>query len=269
MGAPNTVVDPLKKSRGWGWARDRPPYGPYLHIHPGYLLHIIIPCSMFHAPCARASVLQQQQLTCGRPANRRPTLPICAGALQGSDFCVRDHRFSTSSHRFYLALPCWRRKLSVRIATAREDGQRRYNKGPPLQLLCRTSHQICRHGRLHVPLLRRRVPRCQGRHPLPRDLQLLGAHTRPNSQLSAIARHPVANSHCVRFQDPFYNSSEEHPLPDDEFDNFLHRRVCHITPKHSREYQTDRRSLSILQGVFAPPDRQRPGTQLLSGVRLM
>lgn len=26
-------------------------------------------------------------------------------------------------------------------------------------------------------------------------------------------------------QDPFYNSCEEHPLTDDEFDNFLHRRV--------------------------------------------
>ncbi|KAH6998699.1 hypothetical protein BKA56DRAFT_665262 [Ilyonectria sp. MPI-CAGE-AT-0026] len=48
------------------------------------------------------------------------------------------------------------------------------------------------------------------------------------------------------YSDPFYNSSEEHPLPDDEFDNFLHRR-----------------------GVFAPPDRQRQGTQLLSGVRLI
>ncbi|KAF7547798.1 hypothetical protein G7Z17_g7492 [Cylindrodendrum hubeiense] len=48
------------------------------------------------------------------------------------------------------------------------------------------------------------------------------------------------------YSDPFYNSSEEHPLPDDEFDNFLHRR-----------------------GVFAPPDQQRAGTRLLSGVRLI
>ncbi|KAK7417907.1 hypothetical protein QQZ08_011447 [Neonectria magnoliae] len=48
------------------------------------------------------------------------------------------------------------------------------------------------------------------------------------------------------YSDPFYNSAEEHPLPDDEFDNFLHR-----------------------QGVFAPPDNQRPGTKLLSGIRLI
>ncbi|KAL2693844.1 hypothetical protein Neosp_000410 [[Neocosmospora] mangrovei] len=48
------------------------------------------------------------------------------------------------------------------------------------------------------------------------------------------------------YSDPFYNSSEEHPLPDDEFDNFLHRR-----------------------GAFAPPDNLRHGTKLLSGVRLI
>ncbi|KAH7170347.1 hypothetical protein EDB81DRAFT_837221 [Dactylonectria macrodidyma] len=50
----------------------------------------------------------------------------------------------------------------------------------------------------------------------------------------------------LNYSDPFYNSLEEHALPDDEFDNFLHRR-----------------------GVFAPPDNQRPGTKLLSGVRLI
>ncbi|RSL65617.1 hypothetical protein CEP54_004176 [Fusarium duplospermum] len=48
------------------------------------------------------------------------------------------------------------------------------------------------------------------------------------------------------YSDPFYNSCEEHPLPDDEFDNFLHRR-----------------------GAFAPPDNLRHGTKLLSGVRLI
>ncbi|KAJ4198135.1 hypothetical protein NW755_000823 [Fusarium falciforme] len=48
------------------------------------------------------------------------------------------------------------------------------------------------------------------------------------------------------YSDPFYNSCEEHPLPDDEFDNFLHRR-----------------------GAFAPPDNLRYGTKLLSGVRLI
>lgn len=48
------------------------------------------------------------------------------------------------------------------------------------------------------------------------------------------------------YSDPFYNSCEEHSLPDDEFDNFLHRR-----------------------GAFAPPDNLRYGTKLLSGVRLI
>ncbi|KAI8677203.1 hypothetical protein LRP88_09769 [Fusarium phalaenopsidis] len=48
------------------------------------------------------------------------------------------------------------------------------------------------------------------------------------------------------YSDPFYNSCEEHPLPDDEFDNFLRRR-----------------------GAFAPPDNLRHGTKLLSGVRLI
>ncbi|KAI8671502.1 hypothetical protein NCS57_00625600 [Fusarium keratoplasticum] len=48
------------------------------------------------------------------------------------------------------------------------------------------------------------------------------------------------------YSDPFYNSCEEHPLPDDEFDNFLHRK-----------------------GAFAPPDNLRHGTKLLSGVRLI
>ncbi|KAH6888545.1 hypothetical protein B0T10DRAFT_55957 [Thelonectria olida] len=48
------------------------------------------------------------------------------------------------------------------------------------------------------------------------------------------------------YSDPFYDSREEHPLTDDEFDNFLHRR-----------------------GVFAPPDNLRPGTKMLSGIRLI
>ncbi|ODA80038.1 hypothetical protein RJ55_02996 [Drechmeria coniospora] len=48
------------------------------------------------------------------------------------------------------------------------------------------------------------------------------------------------------YSDPFYNSCEEHPLTQDEFDNFLHRR-----------------------GAFAPPDKMRDGTRLLSGIRLV
>ncbi|KAK2592486.1 hypothetical protein QQS21_009831 [Conoideocrella luteorostrata] len=48
------------------------------------------------------------------------------------------------------------------------------------------------------------------------------------------------------YSDPFYNSSEEHPLTADEFDNFLHRR-----------------------GAFAPPDNLREGTKVLSGIRLI
>ncbi|OAA73871.1 Mg2+ transporter protein, CorA-like/Zinc transport protein ZntB [Cordyceps fumosorosea ARSEF 2679] len=47
------------------------------------------------------------------------------------------------------------------------------------------------------------------------------------------------------YSDPFYNSCEEHPLTSDEFDNFLHQR-----------------------GAFAPPNL-RPGTTLLSGIRLV
>ncbi|CAM1505370.1 Fc.00g110070.m01.CDS01 [Cosmosporella sp. VM-42] len=48
------------------------------------------------------------------------------------------------------------------------------------------------------------------------------------------------------YSDPFYNSSEEHPLTDDEFDNFLRRR-----------------------GAFEPPDNMQDGTKLLSGIRLI
>ncbi|KAJ6446544.1 magnesium transport protein CorA, transmembrane region [Purpureocillium lavendulum] len=48
------------------------------------------------------------------------------------------------------------------------------------------------------------------------------------------------------YSDPFYNSCEEHPLTQDEFDNFLYRR-----------------------GAFAPPDKMREGTKLLSGLRLV
>ncbi|QPH01275.1 hypothetical protein C2857_005474 [Epichloe festucae Fl1] len=48
------------------------------------------------------------------------------------------------------------------------------------------------------------------------------------------------------YSDPFYNSCEEHPLTADEFNNFLHRR-----------------------GAFAPPDKLREGTELLSGIRLI
>ncbi|OAA48309.1 Mg2+ transporter protein, CorA-like/Zinc transport protein ZntB [Beauveria brongniartii RCEF 3172] len=47
------------------------------------------------------------------------------------------------------------------------------------------------------------------------------------------------------YSDPFHNSCEEHILTPDEFENFLHRR-----------------------GAFAPPEL-RPGTSLLSGIRLV
>ncbi|KAH8716074.1 hypothetical protein HC256_004857 [Beauveria bassiana] len=47
------------------------------------------------------------------------------------------------------------------------------------------------------------------------------------------------------YSDPFHNSCEEHILTRDEFENFLHRR-----------------------GAFAPPEL-RPGTSLLSGIRLV
>ncbi|OAQ97889.1 hypothetical protein LLEC1_01514 [Akanthomyces lecanii] len=47
------------------------------------------------------------------------------------------------------------------------------------------------------------------------------------------------------YSDPFHNSCEEHPLTPDEFENFLFQR-----------------------GAFAPPDL-RPGTTLLSGLRLI
>ncbi|KJK77484.1 hypothetical protein H634G_07223 [Metarhizium anisopliae BRIP 53293] len=50
----------------------------------------------------------------------------------------------------------------------------------------------------------------------------------------------------LNYSDPFYNSCEEHALTEDEFDNFLYRR-----------------------GAFAPPDKMRHGTRLLSGIRLI
>jgi hypothetical protein len=50
----------------------------------------------------------------------------------------------------------------------------------------------------------------------------------------------------LNYSDPVYNSSEEHPLTLDEFDNFLHRR-----------------------GAFEPPTDIPPGTKLLSGLRLI
>ncbi|PFH55131.1 hypothetical protein XA68_10644 [Ophiocordyceps unilateralis] len=49
----------------------------------------------------------------------------------------------------------------------------------------------------------------------------------------------------LNYSDPTYNTSEEHALTTDEFDNFLHRR-----------------------GAFAPP-KLRDGVKLLSGIRLV
>jgi Mg2+ and Co2+ transporter CorA len=48
------------------------------------------------------------------------------------------------------------------------------------------------------------------------------------------------------YSNPLYNSCEEHPLTMDEFDNFLHRR-----------------------GAFEAPREMKPGTRLLSGLRLI
>ncbi|KND95085.1 hypothetical protein TOPH_00642 [Tolypocladium ophioglossoides CBS 100239] len=48
------------------------------------------------------------------------------------------------------------------------------------------------------------------------------------------------------YSDPSYNSCEEHPLTEDEFDNFLHQR-----------------------GAFSPPHKMGEGTELLSGIRLV
>lgn len=56
----------------------------------------------------------------------------------------------------------------------------------------------------------------------------------------------TSNFEILNYSHPFYNACEEHPLTSDEFDNFLHRREA-----------------------FAPPDRLRDGTRLLSGMRLV
>ncbi|KAH7354331.1 hypothetical protein B0T11DRAFT_126782 [Plectosphaerella cucumerina] len=50
----------------------------------------------------------------------------------------------------------------------------------------------------------------------------------------------------MNYSDEFYNSVEEHPLTDDEFENFLHAR-----------------------GAFAPPMKMKPDTKLHSGMRLV
>lgn len=118
----------------------------------------------------RASVLQQ--LTCGR---RRPYQSVLAPSREVIFVSgIIGSRPLLTVYSSSAALE----KLAVRIATARET-DRDATTREPLQLR-RANRQIRRHGRLHVPLLRRRVPRCQGRHPLPRDVQLLGAQTRPN-----------------------------------------------------------------------------------------
>ncbi|KAJ9161560.1 Magnesium transport protein CorA [Coniochaeta hoffmannii] len=49
----------------------------------------------------------------------------------------------------------------------------------------------------------------------------------------------------LNYSDPAYNCLEEHPLTDDEFENFLHRR-----------------------GAFEPPTLQ-PGVKLLNGIRMV
>ncbi|KAM0562190.1 hypothetical protein ACHAPJ_002635 [Fusarium lateritium] len=61
-----------------------------------------------------------------------------------------------------------------------------------------------------------------------------------------IVKEETSYVEIFNYSDPFYNTCEEHPLTDDEFDNFIHRK-----------------------GAFAPPDTLRRDTKLLSGIRLI
>ncbi|KAF4457546.1 hypothetical protein F53441_596 [Fusarium austroafricanum] len=61
-----------------------------------------------------------------------------------------------------------------------------------------------------------------------------------------VVKEETSYVQVFNYSDPFYNVCEEHPLTDDEFDNFLHQR-----------------------GAFAQPDHLRSGTKLLNGVRII
>ncbi|KAF5232402.1 hypothetical protein FANTH_13021 [Fusarium anthophilum] len=61
-----------------------------------------------------------------------------------------------------------------------------------------------------------------------------------------VVKEETSYIQVFNYSDPFYDICEEHPLPDDEFDNFLHQR-----------------------GAFAPLDHLRSGTKLLSGLRII
>ncbi|KAL6924533.1 hypothetical protein ACHAPO_003753 [Fusarium lateritium] len=61
-----------------------------------------------------------------------------------------------------------------------------------------------------------------------------------------VVKEETSYVEIFNYSDPFYNVCEEHPLPDDEFHNFVNQT-----------------------GAFAPPENLRPDTKLLSGVRLI
>ncbi|KAM0343276.1 hypothetical protein ACHAPU_008726 [Fusarium lateritium] len=61
-----------------------------------------------------------------------------------------------------------------------------------------------------------------------------------------VVKEDTSYVELFNYSDPFYNVCEEHPLPDDEFDNFIHQR-----------------------GAFSPPQNMRSGAKLLSGIRLV
>ncbi|KAF5244353.1 hypothetical protein FAUST_2364 [Fusarium austroamericanum] len=61
-----------------------------------------------------------------------------------------------------------------------------------------------------------------------------------------VVKEETSYVEIFNYSDPFYNVCEEHPLPDDEFHNFVNQT-----------------------GAFAPPGNLRPDTKLLSGVRLI
>ncbi|KAG8666225.1 hypothetical protein FPOAC2_11326 [Fusarium poae] len=61
-----------------------------------------------------------------------------------------------------------------------------------------------------------------------------------------VVKEETSYVEIFNYSDPFYNVCEEHPLPDDEFHNFVNQT-----------------------GAFAPPENPRPDTKLLSGVRLI
>lgn len=248
------MVDPLKSHEaGPG------PGSTALHIHPGYSI-------LFHA---RLGLTAAYLWTAA-------TLPICAGALQGSDFRFWDHRFSTSSHRFIFLCRVGEARCAHRNRNRNRqgDGQRRCNKGtttaasrqppnpPPWTTTCSAITSTSAALSRKTPTTSRcSITRC--------------ANT---PQLSPIGRHPVANSPASASRIPSTTPRKSTRCQTMNSTTFctagyvtsrpLTTHPCPLI-KHSGKYRTDRRSLSIFQGVFAPPDRQRSGTQLLSGVRLM